>query len=182
MLNNLLEKAKPLIDAFSPENTKPLEELILLKERMKTKYEMVQKLDDEIINMTAQEQLEDVVTEIEDYHDKFQPKIYRIYKLIDKHTPKANGELPISTVNRTSTNTKKMVSLPKLELPTFNGNIQLWMPFHDAFTAAIDKNSNPEDGQKFQYLRAQLSGKAAQVVAHDILKNYIPVDKSLDLC
>ena len=60
---------------------------------------------------------------------------------------------------RTSNNTK----LPKLNLPTFNGDVLQWQSFFDSFTAAID-NKNIAPVEKFGYLRGQLKGEASKAV------------------
>ena len=68
---------------------------------------------------------------------------------------------PASVSDFDSQRTKrKQVRLPKLELPTFHGDPVNWPPFWDAFDAAVNKDEDLTDGQKFQYLRYYLSGEA----------------------
>ena len=50
--------------------------------------------------------------------------------------------------------------LPKLTLPTFNGNPLQWQTFWDSFTAAVDSNPTLSQVQKLNYRRAQLQGDA----------------------
>ena len=45
--------------------------------------------------------------------------------------------------------------LPKLFLPSFNGNPIEWQSFLDNFRSAVHDNSAISDVQKFNYLRAQ---------------------------
>ncbi|XP_065894407.1 uncharacterized protein [Dysidea avara] len=54
--------------------------------------------------------------------------------------------------------------LPKLSLPTFDGNPLEWQTFWDSFTAAVDSNPHLMPVQKLNYLRAQLHGDAARVI------------------
>ena len=55
--------------------------------------------------------------------------------------------------------------LPKLTLPTFNGDPLQWETFWDSFDAAVNSNTGLTNVQKFNYLRAQVHGEAARVIA-----------------
>ena len=55
--------------------------------------------------------------------------------------------------------------LPKLNLPTFSGNPLNWKTFWDSFNVAVNSNPNLGGVQKFNYLRAQLSGDASRAIA-----------------
>ena len=48
--------------------------------------------------------------------------------------------------------------LPKLHLPTFDGNPLQWQTFWASFSAAVDSNPCLTGVQKFNYLRTQLKG------------------------
>ena len=55
--------------------------------------------------------------------------------------------------------------LPKLSLPTFGGDPLQWRTFWDLFDAAVNSNLSLSGVQKFNYLRAQLHGDGARVIA-----------------
>ena len=55
------------------------------------------------------------------------------------------------------------VRLPKLSLPRFSGNVQ-WKGFLDSFQAAVHNNASVSPINKFNYLKANLEGKALIVV------------------
>ena len=55
--------------------------------------------------------------------------------------------------------------LPKLSLPTFSGDPLQWQTFWDSFNAAINSNPSLSGMQKFNYLRTQLHGDTAHVIA-----------------
>ncbi|XP_006822543.1 uncharacterized protein LOC102806338, partial [Saccoglossus kowalevskii] len=63
-----------------------------------------------------------------------------------------------------TTRTTRTDNLPKLQLPTFEGNILKWSTIIDAFRSSVDNDSSLENIQKFQYLMTQLSGEAARTV------------------
>ena len=50
--------------------------------------------------------------------------------------------------------------LPKLVLPSFNGNPLEWQSFWDSFWCSVHDNSSITDVQKFHYFRAQLRDEA----------------------
>ena len=78
----------------------------------------------------------------------------------------------VSTSSSTSSSTVQNVSrLPKLILPTFDGNPLYWQSFWDSYRAAVHDNSSLSDIQKFNYLRAQLLGDVSRSVAGFPLTN-----------
>jgi len=64
-----------------------------------------------------------------------------------------------------------MTKLPKLTLPTFDGDILQWQSFWNSFESSIHSNGNLTDVQKFGYLKAQLEGAAAMTVERFALTN-----------
>ena len=68
-------------------------------------------------------------------------------------------------------NTNHNSRLSKLNLPTFSGNPLNWLTFWDSFNVTINSNPNLEGIQKFNYLRAQLTGDAARAIAGFPLTN-----------
>ena len=72
-----------------------------------------------------------------------------------------------STVTAPSqvSSTQVRCKLPKLELPTFNGNPLKWFEFWDQYNASIDSNETISDIDKFSYLKRYLSGKALSTIS-----------------
>lgn len=56
------------------------------------------------------------------------------------------------------------VRLPKLNLPSFSGSYDEWFPFYDTFMSVIHGNRSLGNIQRFQYLRASLSGEAINII------------------
>ena len=65
----------------------------------------------------------------------------------------------------TSANSSQYHKLPKLNMPTFDGNVLNWQSFWDSFSSAVHENAYLSDVQKFNYLKSQLYGEASQCVA-----------------
>ncbi|KMQ83686.1 hypothetical protein RF55_19346, partial [Lasius niger] len=73
--------------------------------------------------------------------------------------PTSNA-VPSMTVNNPASSLK----LPRIELPTFTGNLIDWIPYHDLFQATVHNNSTLSDAQKLQYLKSSLKGEASTLL------------------
>lgn len=71
----------------------------------------------------------------------------------------------------TPTHSGQVSRLPKLQLLTFSGDPLQWLTFWDSFDVAVNSNPSLEGVQKFNYLRAELTGEAARVIAGFPLTN-----------
>ena len=56
----------------------------------------------------------------------------------------------------------KMVRLPKLDIPTFDGNLLHWLTFWEQFCVAIHDRDDISDAQKLVYLRQSLKDGSAR--------------------
>nr|CAH7737445.1 unnamed protein product [Callosobruchus chinensis] len=56
------------------------------------------------------------------------------------------------------------VFIPKIKIPTFSGEFKNWISFKNNFHSTILSNVNLNDYQKWQFLKASLSGYALRVV------------------
>lgn len=61
---------------------------------------------------------------------------------------------------------KPAVKLPTIELPKFEGDYELWIPFRDLFKSLIASSTTIPAVQKLHYLRSALTGEAAKVIAN----------------
>ncbi|CAD1476680.1 unnamed protein product [Heterotrigona itama] len=58
-----------------------------------------------------------------------------------------------------------VVKLPEMSLPNFDGASESWASFFDIFSSVIDQNEDLTPGQKLQYLRSTLRGRASCIEA-----------------
>ncbi|XP_032227965.2 uncharacterized protein LOC116611657 [Nematostella vectensis] len=65
--------------------------------------------------------------------------------------------------------------LPKLNLPVFSGDPLEWMTFWDSFNVAVHSKPGLPDVDKFNYLKAQVSGEAEQAIGGYLISgdNYV---------
>ncbi|XP_049301625.1 uncharacterized protein LOC125775149 [Anopheles funestus] len=73
------------------------------------------------------------------------------------------------------------LKLPRMNLPTFDGDILKWASFHDLFDSAIHRNGSLQDSQKLYFLKTNLSGEAAALISHLKIEdgNYEPALEKL---
>jgi len=56
------------------------------------------------------------------------------------------------------------LKLPRVNLPTFAGTFEEWIPFRNMFQSMIDNNTSLPNIQKMQYLISSLKGEARDVI------------------
>ncbi|GBN63698.1 hypothetical protein AVEN_180264-1 [Araneus ventricosus] len=110
--------------------------------------------------------LSHVETNCEDEEtDKFIEEQLSIQEDIDEIWLSINSQLikPNSDTMSQHSNGEN-VKLPKLSLPSFNGNIQDWLSFSDHFKASVHNNENLTRSMKLQYLKGLLTGDASREI------------------
>ena len=78
----------------------------------------------------------------------------------------------------------KGIKLPKLEVPTFDGNILNWKTFWEQFCVSVHSRTNLSDSEKLVYLQNALKGGSAKQVVEGLSRSgeyYAEAIKSLQL-
>ena len=81
-----------------------------------------------------------------------------IRKLLMSRTPTVPG--PAST--HASSSAAKGIKLPKIEVPTFDGNLLHWSTFWEQFEVSVHDKDSLSDAEKLVYLQHALKGGAAK--------------------
>ncbi|XP_063442050.1 uncharacterized protein LOC134722364 [Mytilus trossulus] len=76
-----------------------------------------------------------------------------------EQTSLSQSSMPTSTVS------SHYNKLPKLNLPTFGGNLLEWSAFWDSYNNSVHENPSLSDVQRFNYLKSQLYGEASQCIS-----------------
>ena len=106
------------------------------------------------------EQLEEDIIVASEFRDKARVPLMRATKMMAARLPaRASSELDSVSVVSAAVEAK----LPKLELPTFSGDVTEWTSFWDQFQAVVHASELP-DITKFSYLRSLLKGEAKAAV------------------
>nr|XP_006816325.1 PREDICTED: uncharacterized protein LOC102803186 [Saccoglossus kowalevskii] len=133
-----------------------------IRQRLKT----IQECDDKILDEAENDEVyAKIFEEADNYGIKINETLVHFQSFLERNTEQRPvTETPTSPDTSMTSRTTRTVNLPKLQLPTFEGNILKWTTFIDAFRSSVDNDSSLENIQKFQYLMTQLSGKAARTV------------------
>ncbi|XP_053698654.1 uncharacterized protein LOC128745601 [Sabethes cyaneus] len=93
--------------------------------------------------------------------DEMEKKYYciRDFLLSRKQTQAPTAIVPIPSPVRSS-----VVRLPKIDLPVFDGDMNNWVPFRDAYAALIHNNDELAPVDKFHYLMAALKGPVKKLL------------------
>ncbi|KAF9423426.1 hypothetical protein HW555_001235 [Spodoptera exigua] len=57
-------------------------------------------------------------------------------------------------------------STPKIQIPDFHGNYNLWLTFRDLYIESVHNNPTLSKAQKMQHLKTKLKGEAEKLVQH----------------
>ncbi len=168
----LCTKADDIIGQSEQSDVKQIQSIVSTTETLTKKIELLKDLDDKIVNLLdIEEEIAMEITEAYDlqtdlYEKRDQFRQFTIPTLstsiLRANAPAFN---PPSLVNLSSTSsTHNANRLPKLNLPTFSGDLLTWQTFWDSFDVTVHSNPNLSDVQKFSYLKSQLQGVAARAV------------------
>ena len=165
-------KAEPLLEGDLDEVK--IQHLQVILETYDAKIEQLRKIDETISNQIADEEtLAAEIADADDYLMELTEKRYRIQFRIkssqnavhsDASTSSSSSQEHNNSFNTVNSSHSSNHRLPKLTLPTFMGNPLKWQTFWDTYKTAIHDNVSLSDVQKFTYLKAQLSGEAANSI------------------
>ncbi|XP_074645964.1 uncharacterized protein LOC141902221 [Tubulanus polymorphus] len=165
-MTKLFDQARKLLHSESDESLDKLSGVIT---RIRTKLEVIAGYDSELIANAELGKLEDLVCETDDYMNEINIELSTFIGYLER---KKNQIEPTTRMKSEQQKTaKRPIQLPKLSLPTFDGDILKWQTFFDGFFSAVDSDENLTNIQKFQYLSAQLKGDAAKTIENLSLTN-----------
>ncbi|XP_076660598.1 uncharacterized protein LOC143363956 [Halictus rubicundus] len=116
-----------------------------------------------IIELEALDESGDYQSHIIEFEDSY----YACAESLDKLQNSKNAapsEKSDTRRNNANDNVKGNGILPKIKLPTFDGNLLEWQSFHDSFLSMVHENEDLLYVQKFHYLKHSLHGEIASVI------------------
>ena len=165
-MTRLLHKGENIIENQEHlNNTDILEGLV---DSMHTKVKLLSDLDSEILELVAEDELEDAIIDADEYLEQVNIRVRAVKSECKiNSTNNSNNNSIHSTVSTASNHnhSSRRINLPKLVLPRFSGDLLQWITFKEAFNAAVADDDNLDEIQKFQYLQSQLDGDAARTIA-----------------
>ena len=98
---------------------------------------------------------------------------------------KLSSSSPLSTGSSPVTSVSKGVKLPKLDVPTFDGNILNWRSFWEQFHVSVHDRSTLSDSERLVYLQHSLKDGSAKSVIEGLSRsgdNYSEAIECLQAC
>ncbi|XP_053406645.1 uncharacterized protein LOC128559349 [Mercenaria mercenaria] len=163
-----------------------------LLEIMEEKAEIIKNLNEKIVNHPGVDDLETELVDSDEYSIDSRLKLRKLKEDITKSSDTNSGSVirdsqdfngSATTVSgenvshssrsiyRVQSDNSSFHRLPKLSLPTFDGNVAQWQSFWDSYEAAVHLNQPLSDVQKFNYLRSLLQDTASTAIAGFPLTN-----------
>lgn len=133
------------LDSETPDRDK----IARLKLTLNEKLETLNKLDSEIIELTADEGLEGEIQQSDENKEKIYEALTRINKVLDAPTASMPAATAAPAIAPGDHGAK--VKLPKITLPHFNGSLMKWPTFWDSYESAVHNNKDLSNVDKFNY-------------------------------
>jgi len=157
-----LTRATKDLDDICQDPNKTKSDLQIYLEALNKKYDAVESLQLEYECFIGKD--EDLAKDQEKAEEWFaKAKLVRRQAIhfLDKFVKEEADEK--SSEGRSTSSQSRSVKLPKLELPTFSGDVTKWKEFWDQFKANIDDTDIPVV-TKFTYLKSLLEGEAQSTI------------------
>ena len=169
------KKADDIMNTGDPLSPPQIAKLSSIMEQLTQKRETLKQLNAQILEaIQSADELETEILEAEEIQDSILEYMAVIKSLIEprrttvESTPlsvTATPFVPTPVFTDLRPAREPVSRLPKLTLPVFSGDPLMWQPFRDSFDSAVHNSPSLSKVQKFNYLRAQLQGDAARVIA-----------------
>jgi hypothetical protein len=152
----------------------------VLKESLDLKWKNLQEIQTTLCTFLKDEEIDQECQE----HHEYEKKVLDCMAKIAVYVKSKEKSQLVSTTegnkpSKPSTNVQD--KLPKIELPTFDGDILTWQPYFQSLKVSIIENTSLADVQKLEYIMRSLKGSAAEAVKGFavVQENYKPVLESL---
>ncbi|XP_064470203.1 uncharacterized protein LOC135384953 [Ornithodoros turicata] len=147
------------------------EDIEVLVARVKKQMDNLERVDAELEPLWSEEEVEEEQKESFEYIDRATALLARLQFRLERISPtrsstrSSQGPIPEARQADDVGNANVRVRLPKLEIIKFNGQRKNWMMFWEQFQQVVHDNQKLSTCDKFNYLRAALTGEAASAIA-----------------
>ena len=171
---SLTDTVKSVDEALSQQDNHA--RIQVLKDNIASKWSDLQEVQGTMCTM-----LEDADIDAEcESHNEYEGRVIESMAkmtsyLSSKHLPEV--KLAGSNPHVSQSSSQVQVKLPKINLPTFDGNVLSWQPYYQSIKVSVVDNASLADVQKLEYLMRSLKGSAAEAVKGFavVQANYQPV-------
>ena len=170
VLRNNISKARELLPPPTAEISEDVRTKLEAKKKLiEGRRATLETLHNEILEHCDIDSVEKEIVERGEVESEIEEIICLMeHALADKSHPAATVAPP-TNVNHSSNSQNSRdsikVKLPKLTLPSFNGDITQWTSFWESFSSTIHECTSLADIDKFKYLQQSLKGTAFETIA-----------------
>ena len=173
-----IAKARQVIESFDENQISVLRSY---QDVLHEKLELLQKLDEDILQGTKDDDLEKEIEDSGEFKRNIKECIFQIESVLFTQASESSTSgvaAPNTSVNKPY---PSRVKLPKLHLKKFNGDPTCWQQFWESFNCAVHENTVLNSIDKFNYLLGLLENTALQAISGLSLSgdNYIEAVKIL---
>lgn len=159
-LKSRLTRFKNYIHAISEKDSINSTELVEIEDRLANVSSSLREFEEIHFKITTLSDETSHENDMSQFEQSFYEITARAKRLISESKSVNN-----SNVDKTSSSDcpgPDILKLPSISLPTFSGQFENWVEFHDSFDSLINKNSKLSEVHKFYYLLSAVKGEAAQ--------------------
>ena len=169
LVTRILGQLDDLLGAADPASAVDVAKLTQLKFSLQEKLDTLKRLDKEIIDLLEEDKFEDEIQQADSFKEGIYSAMVKINQLsLTAPVPPSPCPTPHTDDPAHAHAAVELrghrVKLPKLTLRAFNGDITTWTTFWDSYEAAIHKNSELSDIDKFKYLKSLLERTAQETI------------------
>jgi len=145
---------KKLLTRVNKHDTQPLDsfELAICESKITKLSDTLDTIHSHIVTFCTNEfesdDQEEIYTKMEEKIDQIRTKLMQIQDVVRA------SNAATTALSSSSTHKQRLVRLPAIELPSFDGSYEGWISFQDLFLATIHSNSDLSGAQKLQYLKS----------------------------
>lgn len=145
-------------------NTEKTQNLITRRPRIDGIYNEFHKNYAEIMEILEEndELIISIETDMEDFEQRYFDTISQIDEILEDVHKRATNKIKCDHAVD-GNHVKSSINMPKVQLPTFDGNVANWIRFKDSFNAMVIENTNLSDIQKLFYLDGCIVGEARNI-------------------
>ena len=136
-----------------------------LHDNYRQQFDRIKSLDDEIIELIAEENVEEELLKSLEENDVFYEVLRRVECCLGKVVVESAPSIASSSSVSSRSSSDVRVKLPKLELRKFDGTALNWQTFWDQFDSSIHSKESISDIDKFTYLRSLLCESASDCIS-----------------
>ncbi|XP_076284716.1 uncharacterized protein LOC143211140 [Lasioglossum baleicum] len=138
----------------------------ILRERVEQLRKQFDAFNDAQDELGHHENFEQLQIERKAVRDSYYNALATAIQILDE-SPTAQSQSTRTAIDSPAPSTSTSITgvhLPKIRLPRFDGRLEKWLPFKDAFLSLIQGHQGLTDIQRFNYLRLSVTEQAEEAI------------------